>query len=187
MRIRILLFTSMRIRIHFSLWCGSGSSFPLWCWIRIQLSENGANPLGSRSATPQWTITEITTVAQTLTDLTPGAVEAHGGISELGPELRLEVFVAEVAFALQSEKKHEDTNSMVPNFSLYGLTGFDQYWTRIQIWIRGCSVLRKDSNMRLTSQIRKQAKKINITGAQAIIWKTSSTSTARLLQLSNGS
>jgi len=38
------------------------------------------------------------------TYLTPGAVEAHGGVSELGPELRLEVFVAEVAFALQSEQ-----------------------------------------------------------------------------------
>jgi hypothetical protein len=37
------------------------------------------------------------------TDLTPGAVEAHGGVSEFGPELRLEMFVAEVAFALQSK------------------------------------------------------------------------------------
>jgi hypothetical protein len=37
------------------------------------------------------------------TYLTPGAVEAHSGVSELGPELRLEVFVAEVAFALQSK------------------------------------------------------------------------------------
>ncbi len=68
--------------------------------------RNGANPLGSGSATPRWTITEITTVVQTLT-LHQEQLRPTAGFPNLDPSLDWKCLLQKLH--LPCNQKYEDT------------------------------------------------------------------------------